>query len=371
MQDNVELYVDNKVIEHFISYTIDADIYIPADAFRLQLANPGMDIETGSLCEIRINGKKELTGIIDKVEKTVDKSGTKLSVEGRDLMGLLVDSYCEEFITLENKKIDVIANTLLSKLVQKNPQFLSINNISYQENIAGTGKKRPAKSGKTSSLSAGEEEQQITKIEPGMTIFQVLNNMAKSRGLLFWCEPDGHMNIGRPMAKGEPEFFLTLKKDGIGNNVIRSVQCNDISKRYSQVTVIGQRQGQDSDGKELDGAKKINTTKGTEIDASFPFYKPFVSVNRSDPNTLKKNARTILEKQRRDGRKLTYTVGRHHQAGSDGMTKNNWRFNAFCKVVDETQKINEEFLIYGRTFELSKQGGPTTTVHLGPPGLIE
>ena len=370
MQDKVELFIDKKVIEHFISYTIDADLYIPADAFRLQFANPRMEIKTGMPCEIRINGKKELTGIIDKVEKTVDKSGTKLSVEGRDLMGLLVDSYCEEFITIENKKIDKIAEALLAKLVKKNPQFLSIDNISYQENVAGTGKSRSVKSGEASALSAEEEVQQIAKIEPGMTIFQVLKNMAQSRGLLFWCEPDGHMIIGRPMAKGAPSFFITLKKDGIGNNVIRSVKSMDISKRYSQVTVIGQRQGMESDGDQLSGAEKINTPSGTETD-EFPFYKPYVAVNRSDPNTLQKHARTILEKQRRDGEKLTYTVGRHHQVLSDGVTQRNWRFNAFCKVVDETQGLNGEYLIYGRTFELSKQSGPTTTVHLGPPGLIE
>ena len=61
---------------------------------------------------------------------------------------------------------------------------------------------------------------------------------------------------------------------------------------------------------------------------------------------------------------MIYKVGRHSQNGQ------NWAINKFCNIKDEKQGIDGDYLIYGRTFELSKQDGPTTTLKLGTPGLI-
>jgi len=101
MSDNIELRVGSTAIKNWLSYTIEADIYTADDAFSLELAHPETDVTAGKRCELYVNGTLELTGIIDRVNKSYDKSGQKLRVEGRDLMGLLVDSYCEEFFTLQ------------------------------------------------------------------------------------------------------------------------------------------------------------------------------------------------------------------------------------------------------------------------------
>jgi prophage tail gpP-like protein len=39
-------------------------------------------------------------------------------------------------------------------------------------------------------------------------------------------------------------------------------------------------------------------------------------------------------------------------------------------VRDDELGINDTFLIFGRTFELSREGGTSTTLRLGPPGLV-
>ena len=82
MRDTVELKVDGIAIQNFLSYRIESDLYTPADAFHLELANPETDIKAGKLCELWINGTKELTGIIDKVSKRINKHTTSLIVEG-------------------------------------------------------------------------------------------------------------------------------------------------------------------------------------------------------------------------------------------------------------------------------------------------
>ncbi len=361
MPDQVVLKVGkqepDRVIEHFIRYQIDADLYTPADAFHLELANPETDITAGMRCDLFINGERELTGLIDKVHRRVHKKGVSLTVAGRDLMGLLVDSYCEPpWLTLSGKTLKGLAEILL-----KDVPFINRKAIVYQENIVGKGKGKKKVSGKGGSIFAHDTAQKIAQIEPGMTIFEVLKTYALSRGLLFYSLPNGVFVFGRPLALGEAKFNLQLLRSGAGNNVIESEEITDISKRYSKVTVVGQQQGAAS----IWTADGINTkTSAPVVDAAFPFYKPFVATDNNDSLSPKEHARMIMEKQRREGRQLVYRVGRHRQG------ENNWSINELCRVRDEVQGIDGVYLIYGRTFELSKHDGPTTKLKLGEPGLV-
>ena len=68
--DVVYLLVNGKKINRFISYQIDADLYAAADAFTLELARPETTVAVGMECQLWVNDKLELTGIIDKALKT-------------------------------------------------------------------------------------------------------------------------------------------------------------------------------------------------------------------------------------------------------------------------------------------------------------
>jgi prophage tail gpP-like protein len=358
MPDKVQLRFGKNAadtaVEHFISYRIDADLYTAADAFHMEFANPNIKITAGMRCELLINDRLELTGVVDRTHRRVNKNGVSLAVEGRDLMGLLVDSHCEKLMSVVGKKLDELAEILLEKV-----PFINRKDIKYQANVAGRLKKKAIKKG--GSLFFLDEPQKISQIEAGMTVFQVLKQVAMSRGMIFYSLPDGTFVFGRPMVSGEPSYSIQIKKDGIGNNVIEAEYIDDISKRFSRVIIKGQRQGRDSDGM---FPKKKNTGDFAD-DNEFPFYKPFMTRNNNDSMSPKMLARHIIEKQRRDGMRLTYKVARHSQNGK------NWTINEFCQVEDEINDLKRPYLIYGRTFELSKSSGPTTTVKLGPPGRTE
>ncbi len=355
MPDKVELFVNKMRIEHFMSYKVDADLYTPADAFSLDLANPEAQIKAGHQCELQINGTLEMTGIIDKVTRKIGKNGVSLAVEGRDLMGLLIDSFCapKDWIDLQNIKLKALAERLLMDI-----PFIELKNIDYQENVVGKLKSKKKSSSGGGFLSALDGEQKIAHIDAGMTIFEVLRNYSLSRGMLFYCEPSGRFVFGRPLAKGEPSFSLTLRKSGRGNNVIESETVNDISRRYSKVLVVGQQQGNNETA-----ADQINIS-GSHEDSTYPFQKLYVTRHNDDSVSPNMRARMIMEKQRREGAQLTYTVGRHQQNGI------NWSVNSICRVVDEAQNIEGDYLIYGRTFEMNKQTGPITRLRLGAPGIV-
>jgi len=350
MQDKVALHIDNHRIENFQSYTIESDIYTADDAFSLELANPDIQVKEGHRCELYVNGELEMTGIIDRISKSYDKAGVKLKVEGRDLMGLLVDSYCEEFITLQGVKVKALAERLLKKV-----PFINREKIIYQEDFSGKLKKK-ARGG--SSIALMDAPHNFSQIEPGMTIFDALKDYAGSRGMMFFCLPDGTMVFGKPKEKDEPVFSITSTKDGKDNNALEGEIVKDISKRYSKITVIGQQQGTDG----ID-TNAINT-KATIFDKDFPFYKPMVAKNNNDYQSPKLHARMLLEKSRHQGLQLIYKVPGHSQNGR------NWTINELCSVKDEVLAVEGTYLIYGRTFEMSKQG-VYTNLKLGIPGVAQ
>lgn len=354
--NNVTLQIAGHRIERLPSYSVEADLYTADDAFSLEVAAPEIEIKRGQKCELYVNDTLELTGIIDKRSRKCDKNGSlTIRIEGRDLMGLLVDSYCEEFVTVQGKKLSELAAMLL-----KTVPFINRKQIQYQENIVGKlkGKKKAVD---TPLIGYMDTPQKISQIEPGMTKFEVLRTYSASRGLMFFALPDGTLVFGRPKAKGEPMFTLTCTKIGVGNNVLEGEEIDDISKRYSRVTVLGQQQGQEDFGMD---AHKI-TTKGVVEDKEFPFYKPFVTRDNNDSQSPALHARFLVEQQRHQGYQLHYKVQGHSQNGK------NWQINELCQVHDTVLGVDGVFLIYGRTFERSKTDGTTTRLKLGPPGLVQ
>lgn len=349
--DTAYLLVAGKRIERFISYSIDADMYVADDAFTLELARPEVRIRAGMECQLYVNDTLELTGIIDKVVPSYGKDGRKLTVTGRDLMGWLVDAHAEDFITLKNYKFSALAKKLLSRAPK---EFFKLTTVKPAEDSVGRLKSKAAKVGFWDTTTP------LSQIEPGMTVFEVLSQYAKSKGFMFYSLPDGTFVFGKPKESGIAPFKLTNRLDGKGNNILTGELSEDISKRYSQVTVVGQKQGQDGT------TPSQNNIEATVTDPDFPFYKPFVLKDEYGGDQPTQHARLALEKMKHDGFRLSYTVQGHSQGNK------NWGINELCTVRDDDPdfELHDDYLIYGRTFEKSKDKGTTTKLRLGLPGMI-
>jgi len=336
MSDKIALQIAEQRIERFLSYQIEADMYNAADAFSLELANPEIQIKAGQRCDLYVNDRLELTGIIDAVDKGEDKTSKTLRVSGRDLMGLLVDSSCEEFLTLGGMTVKALAERLLRKT-----PFIDRKKIIYQK---GTG---------TPLLDA---PQNLTQIEPGDTIFETLKGYAAARGLMFFALPDGTMVFGLPKSTGEPMFTITRKKTG-ETNIIKGTSKTDISQQHSSITVIGQVQGPEYSGETIN-------VKGTVKQPDFPFYKPLVVVNNDTQNPTAQ-ARMLRDKEAFEAFQLSYTVPGYAQHSK------NWAINELCTVNDETLGISGAYLVYSRSFSLSKDQGRITELKLSIPGVAQ
>jgi len=148
------------------------------------------------------------------------------------------------------------------------------------------------------------------------------------------------------------------KSDPRENNALEGTLVEDVSKRYSKIVVVGQQQGMD----DFD-AGAINTM-ATVSDSTFPFYKPYVVTDQNDSRSPKLHAQMLLEKMKYEGFRLEYRVPGHSQGGV------NWRINEMCRVTDEVLELEGDYLIFGRTFELTKDGAFTTLL-LGLPGMVQ
>ena len=345
MPDNISLSFGGRKITEFSEYSVDSDLYTAGDAFSVTLPDPAFAVNPGQQFQLFVNDRLEMTGIIDRVSEYNGKDGSRVVVEGRDLLGLVVDSYCEEFITLEGV-------TLKAERLLRAVPFINRKNIEYQAGIAG------ATASKTGDNDLFDLSQDLAQIEPGQTVFEVLRDFAESRGAMFFSLPDGTFVFGRPKAKGKPLFTITRRLDGAGNNVMDGSRVRDISQQYSKIIVVGQKQG--ADGIE---AADLNTIAIAQVD-DVPFYKPFVEINNNDLASPANAGRVIAERQRAMGLQLSYTTPGHSVNGR------NWAVNELCAVLDEKFEINGTYLIYGRTFRIDKSRGPVTELRLGLPGVI-
>ncbi len=350
MRDKVYLQVNGRKIESFLSYRIEADIYTADDAFSFDIPKPGMTIKPGMDCELWVNDKPELTGIIDRIVTKDSKSGVEVRIEGRDLMGLVVDSYCIEFFDLRKMTLKELAERLL-----KNIPYINRKDIIYQENVAGHLKRTQV----ANAVLAMPQE--FAHITPGATVFEVLKTYAMSRGVMFFSLPDGTFVFGRPEAKAKPQFtFINKRSDPKGNNVIEGVLDRNISKRYSEIRFYGQPQGTDINGMPVINAPPLRLD---DRNFAWPFYKPFTAEDNNDAQGLMLHAQLLMDRMRFESFQLHYRVSRHSQ------NNKNYEINKIARVVDETRGLDGDYLIYGRTFEMSRQG-VFTMLKLSYPGMV-
>ncbi|MDA8137978.1 MAG: hypothetical protein M0036_04920, partial [Desulfobacteraceae bacterium] len=239
MSDKIALTVAGRRLEKFFGYRVEADLYCADKYFRLDLADPGFAISEGMRCELHVNDQIALTGLIDRITDADDKSGTTMTIEGRDLMGLLVDSHVETYPDFENIPLRELAEQLLATV-----PFINQKAIVYQAGLSGASASgtSPGAAGALASLGVGQKHGHA---EPGQTVFEVLRRAAMSRGAIFFSLPDGTFVFGRPKASGTPAYSIVHRADGRGNNAFRSARVRDLSRRYSKIAVVGQQQGND------------------------------------------------------------------------------------------------------------------------------
>lgn len=334
--NSVKLIVNGAEISDFKSVEAKSMLFATTDAITLTFDRPpAVPIKSGDRCMLLINEELEMNGILEGISRTRSKTSRTLAWKGRDVLCLLLDHHIKKGYTLSNITLLELAQELITR--EATP-YLSPAWVKY-----GEGSKLAIKEKNSTDKLAK------VQVKPGETIFEVINKHARQLGWLFFATPEGWLYFNTPTTKGQADYQLVYRLDGRENNIIDLEEYNDdISSRYSEITVKGQVPG--SSGKDVN-------VSATVKDSTFPYFKPLVESSHDGTNP-KKEAELRMARRKAEGRNISYIVS------GFGQGLKNYQPNVLCHVIDEDIPIEEDMLIIERTFKYSKENGARTTLKL-------
>ncbi len=331
----VTIRVAGREHRDWTTYRIESHLITPADAWRVTLGIPADKIpdtvRPWAEMEACLGQDVVLTGRIDRIEREVAKGTHTLTLSGRDGAAVLVD--CSAPIFTRRK-------VTLEEVVDLAVRPLGIDRVRVE--------------------AAGAREK--VEIEPGMTAWDALAQACEANGCWAWFEPDGSLVVGGPDYAAEPVATLVLRFDGQGNNVLSLAVTEDVSGRYSEVTVLGQSHGTEAD----DGKHDI---KHRETDPDVPGYRPLILVagDCDGAAEAKRRAQKALMDSRLEGLTITALV-RGHRIGEDGQGQP-WRPGQRVQLVSEPHGLDATYFLMARSFLGGRDKGGVTELTLKEDGV--
>ena len=373
-RDKVELKIGKEVISNFKAYSINDDMFSLEDQFSMQLGHPYHYpvLPVGHECIIKINEQLELRGIVDSVELRSNKVEKSKIVSGRDITSLLADSYVPA--DMWGTQVSLKLEDFVKQLLNSHPRLKSFKVVFGDLNSY----KRIQPTGPASLLVPPPQLQQLSHISPGQTYLDALRAYCTARGYVFYGTANNTLVFGYPQNKGKADFKIwhgITPPGGYQHGVaMEGTLVRDVSQQYSAIHVVSQRQ-------DLKGDDLVTIDKSLYLlQDTNPIYKSvkrkvknlpdnapqktYVSEAADDIQDLEKYSELIEKQQSFDAFRLEYVVHGHHQNGI------NWRSSAIAYVEDEIFKIKGNFLIYSKTFEMSKDSGTVTILRLCTPGSM-
>lgn len=347
MPDNISLQIKNKqVLDNFISYTVESDLFVAGDAFEIVLADSDVKIEHGDRIKLFVNNQLELTAIANRPRRAYSKDESTVTVSGVDMMGLLTGHYLDEDKSWPGYTTEEIFNELLALVpfIDKNVQIHE-----GAKNAKQPGEKKASQYASSSKVAF--------RTQAGETVFSALKRFAVSKGLIFFNLPDGTFVLGRPVTSGRALYQLDR------TNIKSMEQVDDAGQGFSSVKLVGGMQV--AAGKTF-GLANIRA-EGNAVDEDFPYTKPFVAAVEEGESSLDLNrqAGMLIAQHKFLSSALIYTTAGHSWRGKT------WQVNNIVEVQDgKYPDLNGNYPIYGRTFALTKDEGATTILKISRLGLL-
>lgn len=333
MRDNdaISLTIAGHLHRDWTRWSIDSDLFTPADAWQVGLGIPAARLpewlRPWAPVEVRIGDALALTGRIDAIRRTIRKDALELTLSGRDGAAVLLD--CSAPVKTQR---DVTVEDVCASMVRP----LGVDRIDVQ---------------------AGGAPLKKVSVEPGMTAWEALERAAEASGLWPWFSPDGTLRVAAPDYSRPADAELVCAFDGAKNNVISVEYETDISRRYSEVTVLGQSVGSEDD-------EAHNAISARAWDALAWFTRPLVrDEGHVDSIAMARTrARKILSDSVFEYRTITVEV-HGHRTDSGALWEPGMHIRLRVEGLCETDN-----LLARRTLRAGREGR-TTTLTLKPWGL--
>lgn len=324
MSDTALLKVSGRKFEGWTNFSVSLSMETIASSFRLDYT----DRETGSEvawpitpqdpCEIYLGSDRIITGYVDSGNPSCDATGRKLSVEGRSKAGDLVD--CSVDISPFSWR-DIYLDSMAKIFCQ--PFGIPV-------------KKLTSVGGKFSDVI----------VNTGESFFEVLDRMARQRGVLLLSNFSGELELTTVGAKKASEDLIQ------GINVKSASGSYSVKERFSKYTVKTQLARND----DIPAVESFKI-QASSTDPNITRHRPLLISSEAQTETINCKTRANFEAMVRAGRstKVNVTVEGYRQ--KDGSL---WSVNQLVYAKIPWIGIAQELLISGVTFTKDASGSNTT-----------
>lgn len=287
-------------------------------------------INAGDACQIFIDGELILTGYVDAVGASIDSSNRNFTASGRDKTCDLVDSSAsaERWETWQNLTITQIANNICKKF------DITLLLDSY-------------------ALSIGNKFQSISS--NGQTAHEILDDMAKQRGILLTTSEKGELVLTRPGIRRSKTHLIEQQ------NVISASISVDHKNRFSKYYVYGQAIGDAL--LSTNETSAVRKSRSSATDEGVSRYRPKITQDDNSTSNLEAQKRVQWQAKYNaaKGTQVNVTVPSWRQG--DKASDPLWKVNELVFVQIPSIGINEELLVQSVSYKLS-EGGTTTDISL-------
>lgn len=363
--NSIELIVGGFVCTSWDSVSIDSDLEIPADSWSLTIFHPDQavlppQVQAGQVVTLHYRGQLVLKGVLDQLQESVSRSGRQMSLSGRDLAALLLDNSVNLGVQQQLSIIKASGSYFFADPVAKFFNQGILINFAQSDELV----------------------ERIIAVEPAESLWQFLSKAAEIMGQYIWVDAQGVIQIGNPFKQKQPPVpLLLLKRDGQRNNVLSAQYTEDATELYSEVIVLGQdNQTQTSfyaTATEPSTPEIFNGQDLTPSAANQPNPPEFVGrTQRITPTPRRKivldsladtaaqatqRAKKLMQDGQLSAYNLVVTV-----AGWTCPTGQVWTTGWTVQFETDVMsaRVSGDWVILGRTLELSRAGGKTTQLKL-------
>ncbi len=343
----ITIEVDGTEYEKFTSVEVENTLDSISGRFFFSSRTKTAQIspfQVGQASVIRVENESVINGFIERISIGYDKESHIINVEGRDRTCDIIDS------TIDN--IEFKSASLKTRI----EQVLIAAEIS-----TGDGNGNIIRGirviNSVNDLTDFKENETIS-VDPGETIFEFLERMAKMKQVFLITDGNGNVVISRSEGNSVNELLVNDPANQ-NSNILGGSVTYDSRERFNQITVKGQ-----------DNPQALNSlgslTKNSNIVSKSTFTTD-VDVRVSRKFTV------IADSSYSDtqlGERATWEVNIRRIRGSDyscraqgfRRSKNSgiWRPNQLVQVIDRFAEIDAKLIINRVVYTLSDDEGSKT-----------
>jgi prophage tail gpP-like protein len=349
--------------DEFKAYSVEMSRYSLSNAFTIILTKRADNITIGSTIKLAINGKDFMYGMIEKINERYDKTTHDITISGRDLTGLMVDEHFKpSHSSLDPPWGSRSVAVTISDMIKKTPYPQAWNKTYGLSSIPASRMIHDSMSpaGAFSSSDVGYIiDSSVDKlvfdvgvqINPGDKVWDKVLEICKLYYVRIYYESNIQCIVFTTKVASnlmENKFKFTCVKGYKGNNVISCEFDRDITGRYRNNWITGQRDD------------FVNFDTQDVVDETMLVPKTKTIVYRGFLTDIVSMIKDDISIQRVKGYSLKYLVSGHTQNGKIYGTTD------LATVQDDLLGINDTLAINDIKFMFDMDNGVRTEIVLNP-----